>query len=152
VQIANAKYVLYTDAYLASRDTAEYTVQPFPTSGDRFGASELAKRRNPEAFTRTGFICQALAAGWHHKSPDQLAELGDRVGRERIMVVHGMEDRMITLPHGEVLAEELSAGAKEGQGVRKKFVEGLGHVMPIERREEFMRLVEEMVETGESAR
>ena len=68
------------------------------------------------------------------------------------MVVHGTEDRMITLPHGEVLAEELSAGGKEGEGVRKEIWKGLGHVMPIERREEFMRLVEEMVETGESVR
>lgn len=152
VQINNAKHMLYTDAYLASPDTAEYTVEPFPTSGDRFGASELAKRRNPEAFTRTGFICQALAAGWHHKTPDQVAELADRVGRGRIMVVHGTEDRMITVPHGEVLVEELNAGGKSGEGVRKEFVERLGHVMPIERREDFMRLVEEMVEKCESSR
>ena len=35
----------------------------FPTNGDRFAAQELKKRSDTEGFTRTGFICQAIAAG-----------------------------------------------------------------------------------------
>jgi hypothetical protein len=31
-------------------------------------------------------MLQAIAAGWHYKSPAQLKELGDKVGRERISV------------------------------------------------------------------
>lgn len=35
-------------------------------------------------------MLQAIAAGWHHKSAEQLKEIGDKVGRERIMVLHGL--------------------------------------------------------------
>jgi len=90
-------------------------------------------------------MSQAIAAGWHHKSAAQLKELADGVGRERIMLVHGTEDRMITFPHGQTLLREL--GGEEG-GVTKHFEEGQGHVVPIEMREAFREWVEEMVEKG----
>ncbi|KAK5131966.1 hypothetical protein LTR16_000242 [Cryomyces antarcticus] len=145
-QIANVKRELYTAAWLAKPDETEYTVQPFPTNGDRFAAGEIAKRQDPEAFNRRGFIAQAVAAGWHHKSAAQLKELGDQVGRERIQIVHGTEDRMITFLHGEVLLREL--GGTEA-GVTKAFYEGQGHVIPIEERKEFRELVEGMVRKTE---
>jgi predicted esterase len=97
-------------------------------------------------FFRAGFISQALAAGWHYKSPAQLAEIGDKIGRERIMVIHGDLDRMITFPHGEEL---LAALGGEESGVTKKFKPGQGHVIPIELREEFGQWVEELVQKTE---
>ena len=125
-QIANAKYMVYTPEYLASKDTVEHTVKPFPTSGDRFAASEFAKRKNPDAFTRTGFVAQAVAAGWHFKSGADLRRLGDEVGRDRVCVVHGRSDRMITFPHAETLVEELRKG---DEGVRTEFFEDQAHVV-----------------------
>lgn len=69
-------------------------------------------------------------------------------------VVHGTVDRMITIPHGRTLIEELDDGGKGGEWesggdcVRGWIVEGQGHVIPIEKREETRRFIEEMVEEG----
>lgn len=62
------------------------------------------------------------------------------------MVVHGTLDRMITPPHAIVLAAELNAGAEEGDMVRKEIFEGVGHVIPVEKRREFQELVEGFIE------
>ncbi|KAL9078843.1 MAG: hypothetical protein Q9157_002247 [Trypethelium eluteriae] len=146
-QIASAKRNLYPETWLNRPDEEpEPVVQPFPTNGDRFAAGEIRKRTSPGVMTRTGFIAQAIAAGWHHKSPAQLRKIGDEVGRERIMVLHGTEDRMITFPHGEVLLRDLGG---EGQGVTKAFYQGKGHHLPAEERWEFDRRVQEMVEKTE---
>lgn len=142
-QIAHVARNLYTDAWLAAPDDTECVVQSFPTNGDRFAAGEVAKRKSPENFNKKGFMAQAVAAGWHHKSAAQLKDLADKVGRERILVLHGTEDKMLTFPHGQMLLAEL--GGEEG-GVTKKFFEGQGHVVPIERREEFRVIIEEMVQ------
>jgi len=61
----------------------------FETNFTRWAAVELTKRLDPEKFGRKGFMLQAIAAGWHYMSPERLNELGDKVGRERIMVLHG---------------------------------------------------------------
>ena len=103
----------------------------------------MNKRRDVDGFTRKGFICQAIAAGWHHKSAKQLAELGDKVERERILVVHGTVDKMITLPHGEILCEELGG---EERGVTKVIVQGKGHGLPMEWRKELTKLIGSFVE------
>ena len=91
-------------------------------------------------------MAQAVAAGWHHKSDEQLKEIGEKVGRERILVLHGTKDRMITFPHAEMLLKGL--GGEEG-GVTKAFFEGQGHVVPIELRKDFNELIEGMVEKGQ---
>ncbi|KAI9664102.1 MAG: hypothetical protein M1821_007593 [Bathelium mastoideum] len=144
VQVARAKANLYPEAWLNSPDEEpEPVVQPFPTNGDRFAAGEIRKRTNPGVFTRTGFIAQAIAAGWHYKSPAQLKELAEEVGRERIMVMHGTDDHMITFPHGEVLLQDLGG---EEKGVTKAFYERKGHHLPAEERWDFNRRVQEMVE------
>jgi len=62
---------------------------------------------------------QLIAVGWHHKSAEQLREIGDEVGRERILVLHGTEDRIISVPHAHKLIEFL----RPGKGV---VVEGMG--------------------------
>jgi len=145
-QLASVKPNLYTPAWLDEPDETEAVVKPFPTNGDRFAAQEVAKRTHPEAFNRTGFMAQAVAAGWHHKSAAQLEELGDKVGRERILVLHGTEDKMITFYHGELLLKDLGG---EERGVTKHFFDGLGHVLPAEKRVVFQDLIERMVEKVE---
>ncbi|KAK4985979.1 hypothetical protein LTR66_008011 [Elasticomyces elasticus] len=145
-QIKHVAGNLYTEDFLSKPDETEYTVKPFPTNRDRFAAGEVSKRTQPHLFNRTGFIAQAIAAGWHHKSPQQLERLGDAVGRERILVMHGKEDRMITFPHGEMLARELGG---EENGVTVVFVEGQGHVLPIELRRFFGERLERMIEKTE---
>lgn len=147
-QLANVKRNCYTQAYLDAPDATECTVEPFPTNGDRFAAMEVYKRTSGHLFTRTGFIMQTIAAGWHHKSAAQLKDLGDKIGRERIFVLHGTADRMISFPHGEKLLEFL--GGKDG-GVTWRFIDGQSHVIPVELRKEFNGWIEEMIRKGQAA-
>jgi len=112
---------------------------------------ELSKRKTPELFTRRGFVSQAIAAGWHFKSGVELERLATEVGRRRIMVCHGTVDRMISMPHAEVLVKELNAGTEEEEErVRVRFYEGVNHVIPIEKRGEFQVLIEELIEATEA--
>ncbi len=142
VQIADVKSRLFSQEWLIQPD-AEGN---FPTNGDRFAAQEVQKRQDTEGFTRKGFMCQALAAGWHHKSAKQLKEMADKVGRERIMVVHGTVDQMITVPHGEILVRELGG---EESGVKRVIFEGKGHALMMEERWAFTKLVGDFVEKTE---
>jgi predicted esterase len=108
---------------------------------------------------------QAIAAGWHHKSTEQLQHIAKSIGKKRIMVVHGTQDRMITFPHGVVLWRGLEKGeGKTGrenwlgieeeedvwqQGeVEKHFVKGQGHVIPAEMERDFNGWLEGLVERG----
>lgn len=115
----------------------------FETNYQRFAAQELTKRLDAGAFQKKGFMLQAIAAGWHHKSPEQLKEMADKVGRERICVLHGTEDRMITIPHGRKLVEWIKPG-------RSEIVEGSGHVLMLEKNEWHNGVVEEMVKKTEA--
>jgi fermentation-respiration switch protein FrsA (DUF1100 family) len=90
---------------------------------------------------------QAIAAGWHFKSDAQIARLAALVGPARIMVVHGTKDNMITFPHG---VELLAALGGEEAGITKRFIEGQGHVIPIEMRQDFNQWVEALVEKTEA--
>ncbi|KAH5171115.1 hypothetical protein HBH77_225880 [Parastagonospora nodorum] len=165
-QIENVKKNLYTQAWLDSPDTLEPVKQAFPTNGDRFAANELWKRQQPQYFQKAGFILQAIAAGWHHKSPEQLQQIAKTVGKKRIMVVHGTQDKMITFPHGVVLWRGLEKGEgktgkenwlgieeeedvwQEGE-VEKHFIKGQGHVIPAEMRGECNKWLEGLFERGE---
>jgi predicted esterase len=101
-------------------------------------------------FSRSAFILQAIAAGWHHKSPAQLAKLAKSVGSNRIMVVHGTLDRMITYPHALDLLDGLrgTAGANDGT-IEEHLVQGQAHVIPIEMRSDFHSWVARLVERTE---
>lgn len=134
-QLADVKSRLFSQEFLDTPDPDA----AFPTNGDRFAAQELRKRMDKDGFTRKGFILQAVAAGWHFKSAEQLRDLADKVGRVRIAVLHGTGDQMITFHHAEVLRREL------GEGVRFERYEGRGHVLMWEEREKFNAVVEEMV-------
>ncbi|KAI9717737.1 MAG: hypothetical protein M1812_004466 [Candelaria pacifica] len=146
VQLANAKAILFSQAWVDAPD-AEPIVGGFPTNGDRFAGQELKKRQDKDGFTRKGFMMQVVCAGWHYKGPEQLHQLGDRVGRERIQIVHGALDRMITVPHAEVLARELGG---ESVDVTKTIFEDAGHYLPMEKRNKFRALIEGIVEKTEA--
>ncbi|CAN8101034.1 unnamed protein product [Discula destructiva] len=117
----------------------------FGTNYERFAASEMHKRLDGVRFTTKGFLLQLIAAGWHHKSRAQLAEMADRLGRERILVMHGTEDRMISVPHAHKLREYLA-----GEGLTVHIREGMGHAAPIECFEWFHQEMEHMVRKGEA--
>jgi len=143
VKLANIKARMFSDKWIEEPDAEGH----FPTNGDRFAAQEIRKKADPLAFTMTGFLLQAISAGWHYKSPAQIAEIGDKVGRERMQVIHGVLDRMITTPHGEVLAAELGGQEK---GLTVIMVEGKAHGLPMEWRREFTKAVAALVEKTES--
>lgn len=139
VQLDEIAHRLFSDDFLARPDIeqAPDSGLNYPTNRDRFAAGELDKRLDKEGFTRKGFILQAIAAGWHHKSASQIARLGDEVGRERIAVLHGTGDRMITFHHAEMLKDQL------GQGIEYKVWKGKGHVLMWEEEDEFNGFLEE---------
>lgn len=137
-QLAEVKANLFSQAFLDAPDKDG----GFPTNGDRFAANELRKRMDKVGFTRKGFVLQAVAAGWHHKSPEQLKMLADRVGRQRICVMHGTLDRMLTFHHALVLVREL------GHGVRFERYQDKGHVLGWEVEDAYNRVIEEMVHNG----
>ena len=119
----------------------------FPTNGDRFAAYELTKRADAQGYTRKGFLMQVIAAGWHHKSADQLKKLREKIGGNRILVIHGRLDRMITFPHGEVLAKELGG---EEEGVTFIAVDDKSHALQWEWRHGLTKAVAAMVEKTEA--
>lgn len=145
-QVAMMKYNIFSQEWLTLPDESEFVKEKFPTNGDRIAAGEVAKRMDTVSFTRSGFISQLLAAGWHYKSPEQLQSLGDQVGRERIMVIHGGIDKMITFPHVHVLINGLGG---EDSGITVKLEPGQGHVIPIEMRKTFNGWVENLIEKVE---
>jgi len=146
-QISKVKADCYSAEWLKKADETEHVVKSFPTNGDRFAAGELTKRLAPNAFTRHGFLCQLYAAGFHHKSAEQLKELADAVGRDRILVLHGTGDHMIDFVHGKMLLAELGG---EESGVTKSFHEGIGHVAPFEIRHEFRQIIADRIEKTEA--
>ena len=143
VQIADTKQRMFSPAWLNEPDAEGH----FPTNGDRFAAQELMKRKSVDGYTRKGFLLQALAAGWHHKSRQQLEQLGDKVGRERIQVIHGTVDRMVTFPHGELLAKQLGG---EEKGVTFIAVEGRSHALQMEWRRALTKAIAAMIEKVET--
>lgn len=146
-QIAKVKYDCYSAEWLAKPDETEHVVEPFPTNGDRFAAGEISKRLSPGVFTPRGFIPQLAAAGFHHKSSKQIEHLGDVVGRERILVFHGMHDNMIDFVHGQVLYEELGG---DESATTKSFQENCGHVAPLELRNTFTEIIKDRIAKTEA--
>ncbi|KAK1247255.1 hypothetical protein MKX07_002164 [Trichoderma sp. CBMAI-0711] len=153
--IADTSRQLFTDEWLAAPDDAatlpspkttprcgpapgtpdgEYL--PFDTNFQRFQAQELYKKRQKGWFTRQGFLCQLIAAAGHRKTAAQLRSMADRVGRERIMIMHGTADNMITVANGEKLIKYVEPGV----GL---IVEGMGHAPLMDRPEWFNSVLEE---------
>ena len=144
-QIAETKARMFSADWLAARDAEGGDW----TNSDRYAAQELHKRLDPQGFNRTGFLCQIVAAFFHNKSGKQLREMRDKVGRERIMVMHGTEDNMITVPHAYVLLKELGG---DDSGVEKHIFEGKGHGLPMEERERMREIIGDFVQRTEAMR
>lgn len=108
----------------------------FDCNAQRFIAQEMHKRLDPNRFGTKGFLLQLIAAGWHHKSAEQLKEMADKVGRERILVLHGVDDHMISVPHGRKLIEYIQPAV----GIIE---EGLGHAPIAEKCDWLNELLEE---------
>lgn len=139
-------------AEIKTRASSTWLAEPdseggFRTNGDRFAAQELTKRMDVNGFTRRGFILQAIAAAYHKKTPSQLRQIAETVGRERIQVMHGTADNLITFPHAEILIRSLGG---EEAGITKHIFEGKGHYLPLEERKEVRRLMEVMIEKTEA--
>jgi len=134
VQLDEISRKLFSESFLRMPDQDG----GFPTNGDRIAAGELNKRMDKAGFTKKGFMLQAIAAGWHSKSKSQLSMLGDKVGRERIMIMHGTGDRMLPFVHGEMLKEELGE-------VKWRVWDGKGHVLMWECEKEFNGEIEKWV-------
>ena len=60
--------------------------------------------------------------------------------------MHGTIDNMITYPHGKMLVKDLGG---EDSGLEWIPFEGKGHVLPLEERIEFGRLIEAVVSKTE---
>ena len=69
------------------------------------------------------------------------------MGRERIQVIHGTIDNLITFPHMGVLLKAL--GGEEG-GVTKKVFEGRGHYLPLEERKALKNIIGTFIGKTES--
>ncbi|KAF4463641.1 alpha beta hydrolase [Fusarium albosuccineum] len=112
------------------------TYRLFDSNFQRFQAQELAKRREPGEFLTRAFLSQLSAAALHHKSDEQLHKIAEAVGRERILVMHGMRDNMITVPNGERLVRALRPGVS-------LIEDGMGHAPVMERTQWFNSVMEE---------
>ena len=111
--------ILPCDSLPSARKQLSDSHNTFETNYMRFAAEELTKRLDNEAYQRRGVILQMIAAGWHSKNPHQLEILRSSVGKERILVMHGADDKTIALHHAQVLIDELrpaSAFIKDRSG------------------------------------
>ncbi|KAK8098385.1 alpha/beta hydrolase fold [Apiospora kogelbergensis] len=107
----------------------------FGTNYERWAAGEIAKHRASHV-TRTGQWMQVLAAARHSLGAEQLRHLGDEVGRERVLVLHGDADGMMPVDLGRILMAEL-------RPARWMVVEGMGHAPILERTAWFNGVLEE---------
>ncbi|KAL5693563.1 hypothetical protein EMGR_004583 [Emarellia grisea] len=141
VEIDRIAATLFASEFLAQPDTEnEDPALNFPTKRDRFAAGHLRKKADTESYTPKGFLLQVTACYFHHKSAEQLMALGDAVGRERILILHGTEDRMLTFRHGELLREEI------GEGITWKVFEGAGHMLGWETEHEMNESIQDLVD------
>jgi pimeloyl-ACP methyl ester carboxylesterase len=110
----------------------------FDSNFQRFQAQEVVKRHG-DGFTKKGLLCQLAAVASHRKTPEQLTAMADVLGRERILVMHGTADVLITTPNGEKLIKVL----QPGMGL---ILEGMGHAPIMERAAWLNELLEERLQ------
>ena len=92
------------------------------------------------SFSTKGVLCQLVAVAYHSKSDEQLREIGEQIGRERITVMQGHADPLITLENLPVLLRGLKG--ESGVEVRKEVFEDTGHYIPLEQQEGFWEAME----------
>lgn len=143
--------IAYTPEWLAAEDDVTLPGSVlgnaaslrFANNYARFVAMEVAKRDVPGSFPLSAFVMHVIAAGTHAESPEQLREIGDQVKRERIMIVHGVEDKAMSVAMGKKLMNWVQPG-------KALVVKGLGHAPIHERPRWFNDLLAERFEHGES--
>lgn len=115
-------------------ESGEY--RRFGSNYQRYQAEEMKKYYPPNVFSRQGLFCQLAAVVGHRKSASQLRDMAERVGRERILVVHGTLDRMIGANNGEKLIRML-------QPAVGLIIDGMGHAPIMERAHWFNALIQD---------
>lgn len=96
-------------------------------------------KRREGGFGALGFVLQAVAAGWHWMDDERIRLVVDKIGRRRVCVMHGREDRMLTFVHFEALKQAL--GGHETDAVDQKV--GTGNHDNEDRNETKLRLAQE---------
>jgi pimeloyl-ACP methyl ester carboxylesterase len=101
--------------------------EPPPALVDEIVAYRLANPPDP-----AGWYAQAQAGAAH----DAMARLGEI--RARTLVVHGTADKVVDAGNAPLIADAIP-------GARLELFEGVGHLLPWERPDEFVALVEEFL-------
>lgn len=105
----------------------------FAAITDQYALEELIKRQDRRSFTRKRFTLQNLAARGHRKTPEQIGDLAEKVGRGRILVCHGGGNQIGEVRLANSLVLQMNAGvAEDGESVRLVAFEGSGHVLAME--------------------
>ncbi|KAH8899983.1 alpha/beta-hydrolase [Thozetella sp. PMI_491] len=117
----------------------------FETNFQRYAAQEIRKQRMPNygEGDKWGILGHFIASSCHNKTDAQLREISEKVGRERILVIHTKEDGMIPCRYGQKLVEVLQPGS----GL---ILEGQGHVPKLEKAKWFNKLLEGSFAKGEA--
>ncbi|CAI4219284.1 unnamed protein product [Parascedosporium putredinis] len=126
----------------ASTPAQDGAYLPFDSNFQRFQAQELVKKLNPATYTAWGFALQLGAAMVHNKSQAQLSEIADKLGRERILIIHGDADEMIDVSLGKKLIDMVKPGTSQ-------IIPGMGHAPIMDRGPWLNELLETHIAAGE---
>lgn len=131
-------WMLAPDEDAGSRDD-----ECFVLNADRWTVEQFLTE---EGRSNWGAALQAPACVRHAISKAKLKEMADLVGRDRIQLLHGVDDETLPLSHGKILRDAL------GQEVMLMVWDGCKHMPQIERRQEFRAHVIKLVEKAEAMR
>lgn len=99
------------------------------------------------SFSAKGVLCQLLAGACHSKTDEQLHEIGENIGREKITVMQGTVDPLIAFENLGWLVGGL--GGERGDEVRKVVFEDTGHYIPLEQQAGFWEAMERHLREAE---
>jgi len=111
--IASARTGLFSPQFLNSPDIDDV----FATNTDRYAVDELAKRHNCLSFMQKSFILQALAAEGDRKTPAQIGDLLNKVGRGKLLC-YGGGDQVVEVRLAESSVLQMYAGGLRMESVR----------------------------------
>ncbi|KAK3934052.1 Alpha/Beta hydrolase protein [Diplogelasinospora grovesii] len=116
----------------------------FETNYQRYAAQEISKQRMPgySDADKWAILGHFIACGFHSKSDAQLRQIAEKVGGERILVLHTKDDMMIPSRYGQRLIDVMRPGMALMMG-------GSGHVPKLEKAKWFNELLEKSFAKGE---
>ncbi|KAH6951161.1 hypothetical protein BKA56DRAFT_505791 [Ilyonectria sp. MPI-CAGE-AT-0026] len=88
-----------------------------------------------------GVMLQGTTNGRHYKSEVQLKEMANQIGRERILIIYGTDDKTIPVSQGRKLIKYI----EPAMGI---ILEGMGHGLIGERSAWVTGLLEERFKVG----